>query len=223
MPRKLYRSHGSRMKKPIDLASNFQSSPCSVCCCLQLLMLVKNLSLFYSSCGVLRDCSISVWCACTTGLVQIKTNSRGLGDYKKKEAMKNYWRKEHKKLIQAIFIDQPVYLQLLLRDELLNDTCFHPGHRFKKCMQVQLSSPKRQTFGQFSNLNVVYELIFASLSSAQLSFQHTKCHNQPDGSHWGYVLHLESCSTHPGEMLSDISTWSGKKKSSHRNMYPSFL
>lgn len=33
-------------------------------------------------------------------------------------------------------------------------------------MQVQLSSPKQWTFGQLSNLKVVYESIFASLSSA---------------------------------------------------------
>lgn len=106
-------------------------------------MLITTLRLFYCSCEVLRGCSISVRCACTTGSAQIKTDSREVGRVKEKGDNEEIVQERTQKIIQAIFIDQPIYLQLLLRYELLNDTCFHPGHRFQKCMQVQLSSPKR--------------------------------------------------------------------------------
>lgn len=47
-------------------------------------MLITALSLFCSSCGVLSGCSISVWLACTTGIVQIKTNFREVRKVKEK-------------------------------------------------------------------------------------------------------------------------------------------
>lgn len=47
-------------------------------------MLITTLSLFCFSCGVLSGCSISVWRACTTEIVQIKNNFKEEGRVREK-------------------------------------------------------------------------------------------------------------------------------------------